>query len=611
MPRSEAPTAQDVPVPPPAFPIPPPLERPLAEDEGQRLFVTRFELDGAKDRPGAGIDLEELTGLLEELRVQRQGLDRVDENGFTDEERAEIATFMREAVTNPNYDYMGPEYEALVDRLRELKAERDSGMTVGQMQQIANAVTEYYRSAGFVLAQAYIPAQEVEEGRVKIAVLEGTLGNVLVEGNQKYSTDVLAAPFEDLIDAPVTADGIESAILTASDYPGLSAFGVFRPGREVGTTDLVLRVQDERSFDVSVRLDNHGTRFTGRNRAVIDIALNNPTEAGDRLSGTVIRQVNPANANFGEIRYERPIWTPGMLVGGAYSRNPFDVGAELDSSLLSGESTDIELYVDRSMLRSRAANIGGRLGWQRTQEVTKIQRTKVAQDELSYLFGELRFDSIDAEARAINAGTVGFAYGLGDRLGGHGDDGAAEQARNGLAPSRTGESGKFADNDFLKLEGTLSRFQKISDNMSVLARVDGQWSNDLLTSTQQYSIGGPNNVRAYNVSEFLVDRALFASMEWSIDAPGFSDAQFNDSLTWGQVLKVSFFADWAWGQLNDSDLGDLDNLTVGAIGTGLSFNLPGTALGRLQYARPVGGRVPGDPGDRESHQWWLDVTYQF
>lgn len=608
LPRVEPPRITDLPVPPPAFPIPPAVERPLAEDEGQRLFVKGFRIEGVTDRPKTGIDSQELEALVEALRVQRQGLDKVSEDGFTDEEKAEIATFMREVVTNPDLDYMGPEYEALVDRLRELKAERDAGMTVGQMQQVANAVTEYYRSAGYVLAQAYIPAQEVEDGVVRIAVLEGTLGNVLVEGNEKYSSDVLVSPFEELIDAPVTADGVESAILTASDYPGLSVFGVFRPGREVGTTDLVLRVQDERPWDLSVRVDNHGTRFTGRNRGIVQGSLNNPTGAGDRLTGSVIRQVTPANSNFGEIRYERPVLAPGLLAGGSYSRNPFSVGAELRANQITGESTNVELYMDRSLIRSRATNVFGRAGWRRTSEVTSIAKTEVGEDHLSYLFGELRYDAIDSESKGINAATAGFAYGLGDQFGGNDADTAANQV---VPPRRRGQSGKFASNDFLKLEASFTRFQKITDTLSFLARFEGQFTNHLLTSTNQYSIGGPANVRAFNVSEFLVDRALYASMEWSLDAPFFADAQFREGLTWGQVLKVSFFADWAWGQLNDPTPTDIANLNVGGIGAGVSFNIPGQVLGRLQYARPVGERVPGNPGDRESHKWWLDLTYQF
>jgi hemolysin activation/secretion protein len=608
LPQIDQPALRDPTPPPAAFPIPPAVERPLAEDEGQRLFVKRFLMEGVTDRPQSGIDARELEALVEELRVQRQGLDKVDDSGFTAEEKAEIATFMREVINNPDLDYLGPEYEALVDRLRELKAERDAGMTVGQMQQIADAVTEYYRSAGYVLAQAYIPAQEVADGAVQIAVLEGTLGNVLVEGNKAYSADVLVSPFQELIDAPVTADGVESAILTASDYPGLSVFGVFRPGRDVGTTDLVLRVQDERPWDISVRADNHGTRFTGKNRGILEGSLNNPTGAGDRLSATAVRQFNPANSNFGELRYERPFWAPGLLLGASWSRNPFKVGAELRPVQLTGESTTAELYADRSLIRSRGTNLFGRVGWRRTEEVTSVAKTPIGEDQLSFLFGELRFDNIDPDAQAINAATLGASYGLGDQFGGNSRETALGQA---VGPRRIGGSGKVAANEFWKIDATLTRFQKITDGVTMLARVEGQFTNSLLTSTNQFAIGGPANVRAYNVSEFLVDRALFASMEWSIDAPFFADAQFREGLTWGQVLKVSFFADYAWGQLNDPVATDIETINVGGVGAGISFNLPGQALGRLQWARPIGGRVPGDPGDRDSSKWWLDLTYQF
>ena len=37
-------------------------------------------------------------------------------------------------------------------------------------------------------------------------------------------------------------------ILTTSDIPGISVFGVFQPGTEVGETDLIVRVQDEQTL---------------------------------------------------------------------------------------------------------------------------------------------------------------------------------------------------------------------------------------------------------------------------------------------------------------------------------------------------------------------------
>ena len=75
---------------------------------------------------------------------------------------------------------------------------------------------------------------------------------------------------------------------------------------------------------------------------------------------------------------------------------------------------------------------------------------------------------------------------------------------------------------------------------------------------EQFDVGGPASVRAYPVSELLADSAMFASLEYTLDAPGFSDqpAGFR-GLTWGEVLRVSFFADYAHGRVNKATPGDL------------------------------------------------------
>ena len=318
------------------FPIPPSVDRPLDVEEGDRLFVSSFKLDGVEERPGKGIALDQLHKIIDDLRRERQQLDAIDEHGFTEIERAEIAVFMTKVVADSDLDMRFEDYEALIDKLRAIKEQRDSGMTIGQMQEVAAAVTQYYRSAGFVLAQAFIPAQEVSDGVVTIEVLEGRLGNVLAEGNEGYTTDILTSPFVDLVGTPVSGEEIQSAILSVSDYPGLAVFGVFQPGAEVGTTDLLLRVQDEKEFDVSLRADNHGTRFTGERRLFGEVSWNNPMGGGDRFTAGYLRQYWPAKATFFKFAYQRPI-LPWLSTGFSYSRNPFEIGAELRELDLAGE----------------------------------------------------------------------------------------------------------------------------------------------------------------------------------------------------------------------------------------------------------------------------------
>ncbi len=214
---------------------------------------------------------------------------------------------------------------------------------------------------------------------------------------------------------------------------------------------------------------------------------------------------------------------------------------------------------------------------------------------------EFNFDSIDSRARGLNLGALGFTFGLGDLLGGHGANEAAQQS---VPTSRVG-----ASNDFFKTYGSYSRLQTLDQDISLLLRTEGQWSSDLLTSLEQFNIGGPASVRAYPVAEALFDSGVFGSLELTVIAPGFSQAPAFGGLTWGQVLRVSFFSDFAYGELNDPVVSDRVSAGFYGYSAGLAFGIPGELQGRVQYARPFSGADPASDGDDD--RWWFELTYQF
>ena len=47
-----------------------------------------------------------------------------------------------------------------------------------QLEDIANAISQHYRDAGYPFARAYLPAQDVQNGLVQLEVLEGRYGEV-------------------------------------------------------------------------------------------------------------------------------------------------------------------------------------------------------------------------------------------------------------------------------------------------------------------------------------------------------------------------------------------------------------------------------------------------
>lgn len=588
-----------------AFPIPPSPERPFGVEDGDRIFVDSFELDGVVERPEQGIVLDELRALIEAVRRESQGLDVVGEDGFTDDERAAVLGFFQRVVALREFDdFLYEDYNDLVTKLREDRIERNAGLTIGQLQQVADRVTSYYRDKGFILAQAFIPAQEVDGGQVRIEVIEGTLGNVLAQGQQRYDEKVLAAPFVDLIGAPVTNAGIESAILTLRDYPGLTPTAVFRPGELVGTSDLIISVQDEKPYDIALQLDNNGSRFTGERRASVEASWNNPTGAGDRLNMQVIQSYMPKKSRYYAFGYEYPLW-PGTVAEVGYSRQDFDVGGEQSALNISGEQQQAHLRVRQSLLRSRFQNLRGHVGLEKSNSVLKRNKTPTNEDLLAYVSAGFDYDRIDTENSGIDVASVSMEYGLDGALGGMAAD---RVALRGTPPSRRGGKGKFASNDFWKLNARYTRLQNIEEDIDLLLRLEGQWSNSLLTSTSQYKLGGPNNVRAYPVSEFLRDTAVFASMEWFWRAPGFADADAFGGYKWGELLRLSLFADYAVGTVNQPGAGDVSNVDISGYGAGVHFELPGQFLARLQASHPISGTPPSD--DRATH-WWFDLRYTF
>ncbi|MDZ7736353.1 MAG: ShlB/FhaC/HecB family hemolysin secretion/activation protein [Gammaproteobacteria bacterium] len=537
--------------------VPALIDRPLDIDEGPKVVVEKFELAGAVERPEHDVRLSEIKTILEEQRQQR------------------------------------PE-----------------GFTIGRLDEVADAVTQYYRERGLILAQAVVPVQTVEDGVVKVEVIEGRLGRILTEGNAMYDADLLREPFEDLIGKPVTKAEVEAALLTLTDFPGLSIFGVFQPGQKVGEADIVLKVQEEDRFDFSLRVDNHGTPETGRRRARPSVEWNNPTGAADRLTLTGQVTHDPQNSKFFSIDYER-YFGNGFRGGTFITRNSFDVGGEFADREISATTEQQGLYLDKTLIRSRALNLSTRLGVTLKDSRTTQALRQTNEDHLTVLSWETTYDAVDTRFSGLNFGTLELSHGFNDTFGAMGSSFDASQRQPGDRPSRQGgpPDSEFASGRFNKVFGTFSRLQTVTQQTSLLLRAEAQWSPDLLVPLEQYSIGGPDNVRAFGPAEALFDKAIFLSAEYIINAPFFADKPAFANRTWGELLQFSVFYDFATGENNEPLTNEPQGLQdFHGAGWGLRFNLPGSVESRFLMAWDFGDT---DPDNDRDPQIWADVTFRF
>jgi len=497
------------------------------------------------------------------------------------------------AVDREKQDLRVSDVEAIL--AGHVRSQPPDGYTINQLQGIADEVTRHYRERGFIIAQAIVPAQEVRDGTVSLRVLEGSLEDVRVEDNKAYKAKVIEGPFR---------------LLDVQDFPGLTVFGTFTQGDELGNTDLIVKVREEDRFYFTPSVDNYGSEFTGEYRAMLDFTFNNLFGVADQVNGYILQTVEPDNGIYGGLSFKFPFGR--NAIGFGASTNRFDVGgvSDLTVKLVEGTVDQADIYWDHTFANGRFFGASARLGVATKKATTEIPNIEgsgkdiLNEDNLAVASLSFDFFAASRKGRGFTVGSFVADIGMPDRLGSMDGSGLGGDAPS----SRLGGDGERAGGSFEKYKFGFQHLRRLGANNSVLLRVDGQWSDDILVALEQYSIGGPQNVRAYPIAEALVDTGASATLEWIINAPGFADKPTKGNRTWGEIFQLSLYADYAYGELNNPRVSEEPTVDYSGYGLGLQFNVPGKFYGRFDVASAIGSREATN--DRDP-QYYFRMSYTF
>lgn len=459
--------------------------------------------------------------------------------------------------------------------LRETNGEPEMRMTVGRMVRVSDAVTTFYRSRGYLVAKAFLPVQTIApDSIVHIQVIEGRISEVTVEGAKDYSVAVLRKPSAGLVGTTPQRDSVETAILYTQDYPGVRLFGTFRPGTAAGETRLVLQVLEEDGFTFQAGADNYGTEFTGEYRARFDVAWNNPVGWGDQLNVSILQSVAPENTTYGSIGYRVPVGPRGFGLFAEGSQNAFLVDEPpFDLLQLEGTITAYKAGADWRYERSRFSNARASLAYvTKHSELTGLGTLTVADDNFDVLEIESNMDRIDVRFRGVDQITAKVRQGMGGEF----------------------KTSTTLTDDFLILEGRYARAQALAETQTMTLRLQAQQTDVQISPLEQFALAGPDKVRAYPVGQILHDVGQFASLEYQVQAPGFSRAPGPFSRQWGDLLQLSLFADYAHGE-NAEDSTDDDEIS--GWGAGIRFGVPGSFQFLLEGSSPLSAREANDGQD--------------
>jgi hemolysin activation/secretion protein len=546
-------------------------------EAGPRLNVERFKLQGIVEYPELGITKAEIEKLIEGIRSDLMEDYKVLPSGFTANELEDVSNLLVEIEEETMERHVTDlEVQKLVWLVREQRSNR--GITLGTIETIADRITQFYRERGFILAKAYIPRQEVRDGIVTLTLLLGTLGEVEVHGNEMYDTDIISSVFDDDLAQPVTSDVVEENIYLVNDYPGLAVMGFFEPGSQVGDTRLNLNTRGEERYFMNIRVDNHGTEETGRQRLYGEVLANNLLGIADQLHLGALRAFSPSNTTYWLLRYSFNLFNPRLRLAMGRTQNQFVVeqnNSELLSQLdINGVTKQTDVVLNYKLKRSRVQNYSVGLAWENIFSDLQLgdipDSGGLLDDEVTNYKLLFNFDVLQESSRILHQGLVAYV------------SGSFDQGNN------FGQDDTF---DILITDYTLLTFLTIpytDIDTRLILRSSVQLTESALSSLSQIFLGGPTRARAYPVNQFSADSAAYVGVDWIFNLPSWLDFNFSNTKSLKDFTQPFVFADAAYGIKHAFKVdGEDSEATLYDLGIGFRIFYLSELQGNLQFAYPI------------------------
>lgn len=436
----------------------------------------------------------------------------------------------------------------------------NKNLSVSDLNKLCDEIRKYYVSKGYILTYVYLPTQDIVNDVVKLNIIEGEVGNIIVEGNKHYSTSFIKNHFLEVVGKPLNYNELFKRVNILNEYLNLNVRVFMQKGKEVGKTDILLKVTDTKPFSLSASYDNTGSRYVSNDQANVLLAVGNIITSGDKFSVNYTTGFPLDVFRDLYLDFEMPVLYSGTKLKFFYDKSKHKLTKEFKPFDISGKSDTLNLRVSHPLKAVRNFIMDGFFGIE----------SKTTAD---YYFGEKLYDQ---QASMLFLGTNMEVY---DSLDGH--NFLTLKLTQGIDAfgSNVGLEGTSArideEESFTNLFANFYRIQNIADSLMFLLKAEGQLTNDRLPVSQQYAIGGMYSVRGYTASRFLGDIGFNSSLELYMPISFLNSVKvpFTD-VTFFETLRFKIFVDYGYVKNQDTVNSEYEDEDIYGYGFGFDFNFP-------------------------------------
>lgn len=466
-------------------------------------------------------------------------------------------------------------------------------VTVDELNQAVNAITQLYLAQGYITSRAVLFEQEVPDGVVEIQVIEGGLGDIQIEGLERLRPGYVRSRLQRGTAAPLNANRVEEQLRLLRTDPLLEEI---RGRLEVSGTseDPILRVEAEEadSWKVGISVDNYSPPSIGSERLGASLAYQNLTGLGDTLSASYYRSTT-GGSSIWDLGYRVPV---NAMDGAVSLRAVFDRNQTTQgefAGLVDGETERYEISYRQPLIKTLREELALSIGFSHRDGQTFLgdmpsgfgigpdRETGISQTSV-FKFGQ----------EYTRRDTTG-AWGLRSQF----------NIGTGLFDA-TNNEGAIPDGQFFSWLGQVQRVQQLAKGNLLIVQGDLQLTPDSLLSSEQFVIGGGQSLRGYRQNVRAGDNGFRFSVEDRITLTR------NDVTQAPEIQLAPFFdAGAIWNASdNPNQLGD-QNFLAGA-GLGFLYDPFESLSVRLDYALPL-IKIDDEGDNAQDEGFYFRVNYRY
>lgn len=379
-------------------------------------------------------------------------------------------------------------------------------MSMASLNQMVREAIIAYRGSDMPVIDVLVPEQEVTTGVLQLVVIEGRVGDIIVEGNEYTTSEALENEIRLQRGQIIRESVLLEDLAWINKNPFRRVDLIYSPGIDYGSTDLILRTEEISPLTFYMGYEDSGTLLLGQDRLIAGVNWGGPLFFD--TDSVVSYQFTSDLDDQADLRAHSGVWTSFLPWRHIFTL----LGATVTS--------DATVFVDGEELNSGGTNrqASGRYTIPLpafssfTQELELGVDLKSSNSDL--FFGGL--EVFDTTTEIIQFG-LGYNIVQRDRYGMTTLDTELIWSPGDMNDRNTSDvfdtQRLGASADYVYGRARINRTFYLPQGWSLFGRLEGQLANSNLLASETLGAGGYDTVRGFEMRLLRGDQGIVGSLE--------------------------------------------------------------------------------------------------